>query len=341
MKKFSNVYVRAPLRLSLAGGGCDFPVVIDKYSPVSIISCALSSFVHVNVRYLSDLFDEKYRLEYYNVEHCNSRAEIKNDIIRGVFELLDWELPVHISTVSDIPASSGLGSSSTFCVALIHALRVLRGDEPIHLEPNALAKDAVQVELDILKRPMGIQDALPAAYGGSRIYTLKSKYEFDGAIFSSDWLCNLIESGCLYMVWIGGQRGSESVLGEQISNVDNRIDAYSEMAQIARDFGVVLDDAVGATSKTKALLVTLTRSKTIKDKMSSRIYTKRGEQCAKLIERNNIFSYRVMGAGNGGFILVCDQLGSKALRSDLEKNDFKVFVPGLSKHGSKLIFGSL
>ena len=327
------VYARAPLRLSLAGGGTDFPEYFENQNGAVICSVALGFYVHVNVRRLSDLFSEKYRLEYYDVEHCNEINEIKNDIIRGVFSLLEWDIPVHISIVSDIPSSSGLGSSSAFAVALILALLRLRDGDIT--SPPELARMAIEVELDILRRSMGIQDCLPAAYGGFSIFNLNAGRKIRCRPVPIEKIEDLVKQNCLAMIWTGGQRNSSSVLEEQRRRIPACHDGYT----IVKHAAMRLESEILNSNSSAALLATLIDviniSHSAKVQFSSNVVSEEISGLMAELRSFGIEAQRVIGAGNGGFILA---VSSSPFTARLFEDNRHVLIPRFSSTGAQIRF---
>ena len=167
--KFQSVLTMAPLRISFIGGGTDVNYFY-KNSPGKVISAAINKYVYVHIKNHDPLFQERYRISYSEVEHTQSRAEIKNLIIKSCLELLNMDEPLQISTSSDLPASSGLGSSSSFTVALLLALHQIEGRS---VSPVQIAEEAAHVEISMLNSPIGKQDQYAAAFGGLNNYHSK------------------------------------------------------------------------------------------------------------------------------------------------------------------------
>ena len=156
------IVTRTPLRLSFAGGGTDLAEYYERdYG--AVLSTAIDQYLYVTLKPHGHLFDEKYRLNYSETEQVDTLDSINNDIARECLRLLTVDPPIYISTVSDVPASSGLGSSSSFAVGLLNALHALRGERP---SAGRLAEEAAHVEIGVLKRPIGKQDHYAAAFGG-------------------------------------------------------------------------------------------------------------------------------------------------------------------------------
>ena len=117
-----------PQRVGFAGGGTDLPAFYRQHGG-AVLSSAIDKYIYVTVKRHSPLFNENYRLSYSKTEHVNSLDEIENDIARECLRLVDVEPPLFIATASDLPVSSGLGSSSSFAVGLLYALHTLRGED--------------------------------------------------------------------------------------------------------------------------------------------------------------------------------------------------------------------
>ncbi|MGH2587584.1 MAG: GHMP kinase, partial [Dehalococcoidia bacterium] len=156
------VVTRTPLRVSFAGGGTDLPDFYERdYG--AVFSTTITKYVYVTVKPHSEFFYEPIRINYSRTEQVNRVDEIENDIARECLRLLEIEPPIYISTVADLPASSGLGGSSAFAVGLLHALHTYRGER---VSPAQLAEEACHIEIDVLKQPIGNQDQYAAAFGG-------------------------------------------------------------------------------------------------------------------------------------------------------------------------------
>ena len=219
-----------PQRISFAGGGTDFTDFYLNHGG-AVVSATIDKFVYVTVKRHSELFDEKYRLSYSLTEHVDDLDLIKNDIARECLRFLNVDPPLFISTTSDLPVSSGLGSSSSFAVGLLLALHSLRGET---VTAGQLAEEACHIEIDVLGKPIGKQDQYAAAFGGLNFY----EFMKDGRVrVEALWnrvtdLQELFDSGTLY--WTGVQRRAEDVLGEQQKNIASQIEALKEMTELAK-----------------------------------------------------------------------------------------------------------
>ena len=205
-KKLSYVVSKTPLRISFLGGGTDIPYFYKKYGGATF-SIAINKFVYVTVKRHSKYFIENYRLNYYDTEICHKVSKIKNSIIRETLKFFKIKTPLYISVISDIPTGSGLGGSSSFIIGLINALCKL---ENIKISKFELLRYATKIEIDILKKPIGKQDHIPAIYGGI-IFT---KYFRNNKIFINK-IRNIKLKVPINIIWTNVSRDSYLTLNDQ------------------------------------------------------------------------------------------------------------------------------
>lgn len=323
-----SVSTMTPLRVSLMGGGSDFPEHYLRHGG-AVVSMAIQQFTYVTVKRHSELFGERYRVSYSETEHCDQRAAIRNDICRASLELLGIDEPLHISTSSDIPAQSGLGSSSSFAVGLLLALHTLQGRRV----PSAqLASEACRVELEILRRPMGVQDQYAAALGGMNMLY----FDRDGSVRVE----SLPPTGAreealasLRMVWTGRQRQAESVLAEQQSNtqaLSTEIGQLQEMAIQLRE--VLLRESLDFSQFAQMM----TDSWNLKRGLASGISDHEIDGLVQELLGSGALGAKVLGAGGGGFVLTTSRPeGFFRLDQVLAKH---VVVPiRLENHGARVM----
>lgn len=219
------IVTRTPLRISFAGGGTDLAAFYEAHSG-AVVSTTIDKYVYVTLKRHDALFGAPIRLNYSETEQVETVGAIRNDIARACLEYLAIEPPIYISTVADLPAASGLGSSSAFCVGLLHALHVWRGEHP---SAGQLAEEAAHIEIEVLGRPIGKQDHYAAAYGGFNYF----KFLPSGGVaveqqrFETDGLERLFRSTMLF--WTGLTRDAGRVLAEQQRNTPARIAELAEL----------------------------------------------------------------------------------------------------------------
>ena len=163
------VVTKTPLRVSIFGGGTDAKFFY-KYENGKVISLTINKFIYVKIKTMNNFFKEKYRLNYSSVERTNKLSSISNEIIRECIKYTGIKQKLYISTISDIPDKSGLGSSSAFTVGLLNGLYCLMNKK---VSKKRLAEISAKIEINALKKNIGKQDHYSAAYGGMNHFIFK------------------------------------------------------------------------------------------------------------------------------------------------------------------------
>ena len=152
---------KTPFRISFVGGGTDLRAYYGN-QPGRVLSTTINKYIYVAVKKQIGIAEHKYRINWSTVEYTDSIDDIEHPIVRESLKFLNIDEPLEITTFADVPAYTGLGSSSSFTVGLLHALYALRGEM---VSKSKLASEAAHIEVDILGRNMGKQDHYAAAYG--------------------------------------------------------------------------------------------------------------------------------------------------------------------------------
>ena len=203
------VITRTPLRISFIGGGTDMPYFYKKNNGATI-SCAINYYIYVTVKFHNN-YREKYRLNYSETEIVNSLEKIKNLRVKFAIKKLKIKKPLYINTFADLPANTGLGSSSSFTVGLLKALAKLNNH---FLSSNQLAEMAYEIEAKITNNSLGKQDHYIASYGGlCYIKYLKNDIFISPINLNRIEIDKLEKSTCL--IWTGKNRSANSVLHDQ------------------------------------------------------------------------------------------------------------------------------
>src|SRR6266516_3040879 len=216
------VVTRTPLRVSFAGGGTDLAAFYERGGYGAVLSTAVNKYIYVTVKQHGEVFNERIRLNYSKSERAQRIEDIENHIARECLRFLQIEPPIYLSTVGDLPASTGLGGSSSFAVGLLNALHAYRGER---VSAGQLAEEASYIEMDVLNEPIGKQDQYAAAFGGLNLFSFKpgGSVAVEPQRLRNGELSRLFER--VMMFWTGHQRDTRSVLTEQKQNVPARLDA--------------------------------------------------------------------------------------------------------------------
>jgi len=291
------VITSTPLRISFAGGGSDFHDFFSAHEG-AFVSSTIDKEIKVTVKRHSDIFNEKFRINYSSSEIKNKLEDIENDIARECIKLVGIDYPLYISTIADLPEKSGLGSSSSFCVGLLKALFELEGKK---VNDKELFEASVEVEINILKKPIGIQDQLAAVYGGFNFFKILKDGSFEIKNLnqnSKNIVPNIFNN--LLLIWTSIQRNSSDILYEQEKNISKNIDNIKSIKNLAYDFW----DLINKDFDSKNIGELLEKGWNNKIKLASKISN---NEIIRLYEKcKNLGSYggKLSGAGGGGFLLM-------------------------------------
>ena len=286
-----------PLRVSFFGGGTDFPTFYNHQNGF-VVSMAIQEFIYVSVKRHSPLFGEKYRISYYETEHVNALGDIKNSIARSCIELIGIEEPLFISTSSDIPAMSGLGSSSSFAVGLLNALHEMQGQT---VSAGQLAEEACEVELNLLGKPIGKQDQYAAAFGGLNSFEFRTDGRVSVDAITLDGK-SIYPLDRLVLVWTGMQRSAESILMEQNENTETNRTNLVKLKEFATTFKREL---VAGDLRLEQLASMLNESWSVKRNLASNVSSDEMDAVFSRLIEAGALGGKLLGAGGGGFFLAC------------------------------------
>lgn len=321
------IIVQTPLRVSLFGGGTDFPDYYLEHGGC-VLSAAIDKHIFVTIK---SRFDDRLRVGYTRTEMVEEVEQIQHNLIREAFRMTGINHGVEITTMGDIPTEgSGLGSSSTVTVGALHAMHTFRREL---VNEEQLAKEACAIERDILRSPIGIQDQYIAAYGGFRFMEFKTSGEVTvSPNLSLDASTVRRLNDNLLLFFTGITRQADNILAEQKTNINDRLAVLAEMKQLAYHayeelkFGNV--DVIGQL---------LHESWQLKKGLASQISTGVIDQMYNTARRAGAMGGKIAGAGGGGFMLFyCPNGRQERVREalgNLQELPFK-----LGQDGTKVIF---
>lgn len=322
------IIVQTPLRISFAGGGTDFA---DYYRREGgcVVSTAIDKYIYVIIK---ERFDKNIRIGYSRTELVDKVEEIEHELVREAMKKVGVHYGIEIATMADIPSEgSGLGSSSSVTVALLHALYTFKGQL---VTPGQLAREACEIEIDLLGKPIGKQDQYIAAYGGLR----RIGFRADDTV-AVDWIPMPEEqkrrfSESLMLFYTGITRKADTILSEQKGNIADKLATLDKMREQADEVYEALVD--GNLNRIGRVMDAGWRHK---------------KQLATTISNTSINAYyeaaldagaiggKVAGAGGGGFLLLfCPPDRQAAVRSSL--SSLKELPIRLERDGTKVILNA-
>lgn len=323
------IITRTPFRISFAGGGSDLPAYYRE-NGAAVVSTAIDKYMYVTV---NKRFDDSVRVSYTKTEIAERVEDLRHEIVRAALRKAGVDRGVEITTIADIPAGTGLGSSSTLTVGLLHALHAY-ADRFSGAE--RLAREACEIEIDTLGQPIGKQDQYAAAYGGLNYI----HFNRDDSVLVEPIICKpstrrrLSESLVLFYTHM--QRKSSDILDEQVSKT-KRGKANRELGLLVR-LAEELHEAL-CDNRPEAMGKLLHRSWMIKRQIASGISDPRIDEWYKAALDAGAEGGKILGAGGGGFLLLyCDpeeqgQLVRRMEALGLRKIDF-----AFEGEGSRIIY---
>jgi len=319
---------RTPFRVSFFGGGTDYPAWYKEHRGC-VLSTTIDKYCYITCWNLPPFFEYKTRIVWSRIETVNSIDEIQHPAIPGILKFMDITEDVEIHHAADLPSRTGLGSSSSFTVGLLHALCALKKHMPTKMQ---LAKDAINIEQNVLKENVGSQDQVAAAFGGF------NKVEFTGdkdpnimpIIISDDKLKQLQDN--MMLVFTGFSRTASEIAAEQVENTPSKTSELNTMLQMVDESINILKS--GSVPEFGKLL---NESWQLKRSLSAKISTSQIDEIYEESIRAGAIGGKLLGAGGGGFLLL---LAKPEMQQRIkEKLSNLLYVPFRFENlGSQIIF---
>jgi len=323
---------KTPFRLSLFGGGTDFPSYYLKNNGC-VVGGTINKYCYVTARYLPNVFDFKHRIVWSKNETVNNYKEILHPTVRSVFKFMNIQKGLEVHYQGDLQKNSGLGTSSSFCVGLFNSLYNLENKK---VNSKKLALNAIYVEQKMLKENCGSQDQIWASYGGFNVINFKKNGTFNvnKIKISKKDLRNLDQN--MFLIYTGLNRFSNDIERDKIKNLDKNLNKLDKINEITNLFireiksGISID--VCGSLMNEYWNIKRTLSNKVTNPFINEIY--------KIGLKNGALGGKVIGSGGGGFILFC-----------CKKNKQKKFLNGFKKlpiikfnftnTGSEIIFKNI
>ena len=288
---------RTPLRISFFGGGTDYPAFYEQHGG-AVLSTSINKYSYVICRRLPPFFDFKYRIRYAIQEEKKTITEIQHPSVRECLTFIDLDYGVEIHHNADLPAMSGLGSSSAFTVGLLNTLYALKGQL---VTKRQLALEAIHIEQDMIKENVGSQDQTTAAFGGL------NKIEFGGRrkiwvqpITLEQSKINFLQSH-LMLFFTGFPRNASEIAEEQIKKTPEKTKELKTMRDMVEEAVNVLNsDADGYDDFGKLMH----EAWKVKRSLTPRITTPPIDEIYEAAIEAGALGGKLLGAGGGGFMLL-------------------------------------
>ena len=320
---------RTPFRISFFGGGTDYPAWYRRHGG-AVLAASIDKYCYLTCRYLPPFFEHRIRLVYREIETCQAVSEIRHPSVREGLKYLKINRGIELHHDGDLPARSGMGSSSAFTVGLLHALHALKGRMPTKKQ---LASESIYIEQEVLGETVGSQDQVMAAYGGLR----HVRFETNGEIVASPVVlptARLAElQSHLMLFYTGIVRTASDVAKTYVDGIDSRRRQLRLIQELVEESIDILTGGKDIRVFGELLHEAWEAKRSLSDKVST-------SEVDALYERARMagaLGGKLTGAGGGGFLLLF--VPPEQQRETAETLKHLIHVPfAFESGGSQIIF---
>lgn len=287
---------RTPFRISFFGGGTDYPVWFQENNG-AVLATTINKYCYISVRHLPPFFDYKNRIVWSKIESVKNFEEIEHPSVRACLQHLNIPQGVVVFHDADLPARTGLGSSSTFTVGLLHALCGLKG---LILDKQKLAKEAICIEQNLLKENVGCQDQIMATYGGLNHIRFSGEDKFFVTPITLPRERLELLQDHLMLFFTGILRSASEIAAEQVRRTKEKTLVLSTMCQMVEEGLGILNGSQGLEDFGKLIHESWKLKRSLTNKISNNLIDELYEEAC----RAGAIGGKLLGAGGGGFLLV-------------------------------------
>lgn len=289
------IIIRSPLRISFAGGGTDMR---DYYKRDfgAVCSMAINKYVYVTINDLAAYFPHRIRVAYSQTELVQDCASIKHPIVREALSSMKFSGGIDINVMADVPAGTGMGSSSTFTVSLLHALHAFRNRL---VAKEQLAREAAQLEIDILKEPIGKQDQYAAAFGGINLFRFHQNEQVSVSPIPMSLEARETLMNRLLLFYLGGNRNASQILKSQTDNAEANRAFLDQM----RDQATRAAEILAGNAPLDELGTLLNEGWDLKRGLANGISNSDIDHAIATARAAGALGGKLLGAGGTGFLL--------------------------------------
>jgi len=321
---------KTPFRISLLGGGTDFPPYYENNRGM-VIGGTIDKFCYVTARYLPDVFDYKHRIVWSRNEVVKNNDEIFHPTVKAIFKYLKIKKGLEIHYQGDLQKNSGLGTSSSFNVGLLNSLFNLKKKS---ISKKEIANKALYIEQKLMKENSGSQDPIWASYGGfNKIIFKKGKFDIKKINISNNNLIKISKN--FFLIYTGINKFSNEIEKDKISKISKNFSNLDEIYKLTLEFSKNLVEAknydfVGPTLNEYWL---------IKKRLSNKVSNKKIDEIYKECLLAGASGGKIIGSGGGGFLLIyCKKKNHINLKRRINKLPIINF--NFINEGSKIVFRS-
>lgn len=318
---------RTPMRITLGGGGTDLPSFYSKYGGF-VVTMAIDKYIYLTLK--SDNFENKVKLRYSQIEIVDDASELKNTRAKEALLFHNLNSSVEINTCADLPSNTGLGSSGSFLVGLLNSIREYKR---FGSNPEILANEACNIEINRLNEPVGKQDQYIASYGGIRILDIdKSGYvNVKNLKISQSTIKEFLSK--MHVYYLNVKRDASDVLQEQQQLKGNTED----LLKIIKDYGYKTVDTL-ESGNFHQYGIMMDEYWKLKKQLSSKISIGSVDSIYDTLKSDyNVLGGKIIGAGGGGFLCLYIDKNPNALEEKMKTCGYKKLEYNTDFYGSKIM----
>ncbi|MCL5257649.1 MAG: galactokinase [Patescibacteria group bacterium] len=324
------IITRTPFRITLGGGGTDLPSYYSKYGGF-IFSAGIDKYMFVDVN--RPVVDDLIRLKYSKSETVENVEEIQHSIAKEILKFIGIDKCIEISSVADIPAGTGLGSSSCYAVGLLHALHALKRD---YVPLDKLADEDFKIEAEILGRPIGKQDPYMAAIGGLTVLDIDQEGGVKARKANISYEAANALNGNMLVFFTGLTRSADEILVEQKKAINEEKKDVLESMHYIKELGYKILEAVESENIADVGKLFDTHWQ-YKKKISNKMSNERFDKIYRIAKENGALGGKISGAGGGGFFTFYVENNHKKFREVMKDLNLREMRYRFDFEGSKVL----
>ena len=325
------IITRTPFRVTLGGGGTDLPSFYREHGGF-VLAVTIDKYMYLNVN--TPILDDIIRVQYSRTEIVNHVDEVQHTLVREALHLFHIENGIEIVSMADIPAGTGLGSSSCYLVGLLNAMHTLTRTP---LSTQGLAEEACHIELNRLQKPIGKQDQYMAAFGGLTTLEIAKdgKVKVSRPALSME-LVGALE-GNILLFYTGAARDAVTILHKQDAATKDKDRIVVGSLHEIKDIGIEISDSIvrGNIRRFGELLDAHWQTK---KRLSDGITNRQIDDWYELAKQNGAIGGKISGAGGGGFLMLYCEENKPRLREAMRRAGLRELNFRFEFEGSKVVF---
>jgi D-glycero-alpha-D-manno-heptose-7-phosphate kinase len=290
------IITRTPFRVTLGGGGTDLPSYYTKYGGF-IYAAALNKYMFINLN--RPIVDDLVRVKYTKSETVKHRSELQHEIVKEAMEMTGIENALEIVSMADVPAGTGLGSSSCYAVGVLNALHTMKRE---YVPLQDLAEQACRLEMEFLEKPIGKQDQYMAAFGGLTVLEIgkDGKVDVRSANVSNTTIDDLNRN--MLMFYTNTSRSASQILSEQSKGANEERENVVSSMHYIKEIGYKILEAMESGNLTDVGLL-FDEHWQYKKRISAKMSNPRFDEIYEIAKENGALGGKISGAGGGGFFV--------------------------------------